>query len=98
MCLTHPKTKMSSFVLTFRFISFQDQQSNGKSLNSYVVASSVGNFTIKNLQDPVKIEIAHLEYKVHSFFFFFFQQGWLTPKFIVIPVFQILVIYFSMSN
>ncbi|XP_048063311.1 adhesion G-protein coupled receptor G6 isoform X17 [Megalobrama amblycephala] len=42
---------------------FQDQQSNGKSLNSYVVASSVGNFTIKNLQDPVKIEIAHLEYK-----------------------------------
>ncbi|XP_043076226.1 adhesion G-protein coupled receptor G6 isoform X19 [Puntigrus tetrazona] len=42
---------------------FQDQQSNGMSLKSYVVASSVGNFTIKNLQDPVKIEIAHLEYQ-----------------------------------
>lgn len=80
MCLTHPKTKMSSFVLTFRFISFQDQQSNGKSLNSYVVASSVGNFTIKNLQDPVKIEIAHLEYKVHSFFFFFFPAGLANTK------------------
>ncbi|XP_026070456.1 adhesion G-protein coupled receptor G6-like isoform X1 [Carassius auratus] len=39
------------------------RQSNGMSLNSYVVASSVGNFTIKNLQDPVKIEIAHLEYQ-----------------------------------
>ncbi|XP_048063309.1 adhesion G-protein coupled receptor G6 isoform X15 [Megalobrama amblycephala] len=46
-----------------QFGSLMDQQSNGKSLNSYVVASSVGNFTIKNLQDPVKIEIAHLEYK-----------------------------------
>ncbi|XP_058612255.1 adhesion G-protein coupled receptor G6 isoform X13 [Onychostoma macrolepis] len=45
------------------FGSFMDQQSNGMSLNSYVVASSVGNFTIKNLQDPVKIEIAHLEYQ-----------------------------------
>ncbi|XP_077076241.1 adhesion G-protein coupled receptor G6 isoform X6 [Siphateles boraxobius] len=45
------------------FGSLMDQQSNGKSLNSYVVASSVGNFTIKNLQDPVKIEIAHLEYQ-----------------------------------
>ncbi|XP_043076221.1 adhesion G-protein coupled receptor G6 isoform X15 [Puntigrus tetrazona] len=46
-----------------RFGSFMDQQSNGMSLKSYVVASSVGNFTIKNLQDPVKIEIAHLEYQ-----------------------------------
>ncbi|XP_052441652.1 adhesion G-protein coupled receptor G6 isoform X2 [Carassius gibelio] len=45
------------------FGSFMDQQSNGMSLNSYVVASSVGNFTIKNLQDPVRIEIAHLEYQ-----------------------------------
>ncbi|XP_050995021.1 adhesion G-protein coupled receptor G6 isoform X9 [Labeo rohita] len=53
--------------INFMFFSktglFQDQQSNGMSLNSYVVASSVGNFTIKNLQDPVKIEIAHLEYQ-----------------------------------
>ncbi|KAK2884007.1 hypothetical protein Q8A67_017644 [Cirrhinus molitorella] len=51
--------------INFLFFSktglFQDQQSNGMSLNSYVVASSVGNFTIKNLQDPVKIEIAHLK-------------------------------------
>ncbi|XP_073673034.1 adhesion G-protein coupled receptor G6 isoform X1 [Garra rufa] len=45
------------------FGSFMDRQSNGMSLNSYVVASSVGNFTIKNLQDPVKIEIAHLKYQ-----------------------------------
>ncbi|XP_057209546.1 adhesion G-protein coupled receptor G6 isoform X3 [Triplophysa rosa] len=45
------------------FGSFMDQQSNGLSLKSYVVASSVGNLTIKNLQDPVRIEIAHLEYQ-----------------------------------
>lgn len=68
MCLNLPKTKMSSFVLTICFMSSQDRQSNGMSLNSYVVASSVDNFTIKNLQDPVKIEIAHLEYQVFSFF------------------------------
>uniref|UniRef100_A0A672PRW3 Adhesion G-protein coupled receptor G6 n=1 Tax=Sinocyclocheilus grahami TaxID=75366 RepID=A0A672PRW3_SINGR len=53
--------------INFMFFSktglFQDRQSNGMSLNSYVVASSIGNFTIKNLQDPVKIEIAHLEYQ-----------------------------------
>uniref|UniRef100_A0A8C1G0D4 Adhesion G-protein coupled receptor G6 n=1 Tax=Cyprinus carpio TaxID=7962 RepID=A0A8C1G0D4_CYPCA len=56
--------------INFMFFSktglFQDRQSNGMSLNSYVVASSVGNFTIKNLQDPVKIEIAHLEYQVFN--------------------------------
>lgn len=45
-------------------MSSQDQQSNGLSLKSYVVASSVGNLSIKNLQDPVRIEIAHLEYQV----------------------------------
>uniref|UniRef100_A0A673LLX8 Adhesion G-protein coupled receptor G6 n=1 Tax=Sinocyclocheilus rhinocerous TaxID=307959 RepID=A0A673LLX8_9TELE len=53
--------------INFMFFSktglFQNRQSNGMSLNSYVVASSVGNFTIKDLQDPVKIEIAHLEYQ-----------------------------------
>ncbi|TRY98134.1 hypothetical protein DNTS_028489 [Danionella cerebrum] len=53
--------------INFMFFSktglFQDQQSNEKKLSSYVVASSVGNFTIKNLHDPVKIEIAHLEYQ-----------------------------------
>ncbi|XP_056125138.1 adhesion G-protein coupled receptor G6 isoform X11 [Rhinichthys klamathensis goyatoka] len=52
-----------NFMFFTRTGLFQDQQSNGKSLNSYVVASSVGNFTIRNLQDPVKIEIAHLEYQ-----------------------------------
>ncbi|KAL7887894.1 hypothetical protein AOLI_G00028680 [Acnodon oligacanthus] len=50
--------------INFMFFSktglFQDQQSNGLSLNSYVVASSVGNFTISNLRDPVQIEITHL--------------------------------------
>ncbi|XP_073712362.1 adhesion G-protein coupled receptor G6 isoform X13 [Misgurnus anguillicaudatus] len=45
------------------FGSFMDQHSNGLSLKSYVVASSVGNLSIKNLQDPVRIEIAHLEYQ-----------------------------------
>ncbi|GAA6085887.1 adhesion G-protein coupled receptor G6 [Tachysurus ichikawai] len=40
---------------------FQDQQDNGMSLNSYVVASSVGNFSISNLKDPVEIEITHLQ-------------------------------------
>ncbi|XP_047674654.1 adhesion G-protein coupled receptor G6 [Tachysurus fulvidraco] len=40
---------------------FQDQQDNGMSLNSYVVASSVGNFSISNLEDPVEIEITHLQ-------------------------------------
>ncbi|KAJ8270681.1 hypothetical protein GJAV_G00117960 [Gymnothorax javanicus] len=51
--------------LTFMFFSkiglFQDQTSNGLDLRSYVVASSVGNQTIKNLQDPVRIEIVHLQ-------------------------------------
>ncbi|XP_036942729.1 adhesion G-protein coupled receptor G6 isoform X2 [Acanthopagrus latus] len=38
---------------------FQKEQ-GGRSLNSYVVASSVGNFSIRNLEEPVEIEIAHL--------------------------------------
>uniref|UniRef100_A0AAV2K8F2 Adhesion G-protein coupled receptor G6 n=1 Tax=Knipowitschia caucasica TaxID=637954 RepID=A0AAV2K8F2_KNICA len=49
--------------INFMFFSstnlFQKVQ-DGLSLNSYVVASSVGNFTISNLLDPVRIEIAHL--------------------------------------
>ncbi|XP_072536592.1 adhesion G-protein coupled receptor G6 isoform X7 [Salminus brasiliensis] len=53
--------------INFMFFSktglFQDQQSNGLSLNSYVVASSVGNLSISNLRDPVQIEISHLEYQ-----------------------------------
>ncbi|XP_053502639.1 adhesion G-protein coupled receptor G6 isoform X4 [Ictalurus furcatus] len=42
---------------------FQDQQNNGLALNSYVVASSVGNISISNLKDPVQIEIAHLQHQ-----------------------------------
>uniref|UniRef100_A0A4W5R2S6 Adhesion G-protein coupled receptor G6 n=1 Tax=Hucho hucho TaxID=62062 RepID=A0A4W5R2S6_9TELE len=42
---------------------FQDKQDE-LSLNSYVVASSVGNYSISNLQDPVEIEIVHLNYQV----------------------------------
>ncbi|KAM9339291.1 adhesion G-protein coupled receptor G6 [Symphorus nematophorus] len=49
--------------INFMFFSrtnlFQKEQ-DGRSLNSYVVASSVGNFSIRNLVDPVEIEIAHL--------------------------------------
>ncbi|XP_035534267.1 adhesion G-protein coupled receptor G6 isoform X3 [Morone saxatilis] len=49
--------------INFMFFSntnlFQKEQ-NGRSLNSYVVASSVGNFSISNLMEPVEIEIAHL--------------------------------------
>ncbi|KAI1897535.1 hypothetical protein AGOR_G00084270 [Albula goreensis] len=53
--------------INFMFFSkiglFQDQKSNGLNLSSYVVASSVGNQSISNLQDPVEIEIKHLEYQ-----------------------------------
>ncbi|XP_046729418.1 adhesion G-protein coupled receptor G6 isoform X3 [Silurus meridionalis] len=45
------------------FGSVMDQQNNGLSLNSYVVASSVGNFSISNLKDPVQIEISHLQHQ-----------------------------------
>ncbi|KAM9551864.1 adhesion G-protein coupled receptor G6-like isoform 37-T37 [Salvelinus alpinus] len=52
--------------INFMFFSkiglFQDEQ-DGLSLNSYVVASSVGNYSISNLQDPVEIEIVHLNYQ-----------------------------------
>uniref|UniRef100_A0A3Q3KVM3 Adhesion G-protein coupled receptor G6 n=1 Tax=Mastacembelus armatus TaxID=205130 RepID=A0A3Q3KVM3_9TELE len=49
--------------INFMFFSntnlFQKEQ-HGRSLNSYVVASSVGNFSISGLKEPVQIEIAHL--------------------------------------
>lgn len=49
--------------INFMFFSstnlFQKKQ-DGRSLSSYVVASSVGNFSISNLMEPVEIEIAHL--------------------------------------
>ncbi|XP_030628062.1 adhesion G-protein coupled receptor G6 [Chanos chanos] len=51
--------------INFMFFSktglFPDRQSNGLSLSSYVVASSVGNLSISNLLDPIQIEIAHLQ-------------------------------------
>ncbi|KAM6964893.1 adhesion G-protein coupled receptor G6 [Aplochiton taeniatus] len=75
--VTLPPTLLSNLTMTtaerdslsrinFLFFSktalFQTEQ-DGLSLNSYVVASSVGNFTISNLQDPVEIEIVHLFYQ-----------------------------------
>ncbi|KAG7220524.1 hypothetical protein INR49_018051 [Caranx melampygus] len=55
--------RLSLSRINFMFFSsnnlFQKEQ-DGRSLNSYVVASSVGNFSISGLTDPVKIEIAHL--------------------------------------
>ncbi|XP_067338140.1 adhesion G-protein coupled receptor G6 isoform X5 [Channa argus] len=44
----------------FNSTTFFLQKQDGRSLNSYVVASSVGNLSIKNLKDPVRIEFAHL--------------------------------------
>ncbi|XP_027896069.1 adhesion G-protein coupled receptor G6 isoform X4 [Xiphophorus couchianus] len=55
--------------INFMFFSspslFMKEQ-KGLSLNSYVVASSVGNLSITDLQDPVKIEIAHLSDQASS--------------------------------
>ncbi|XP_034018057.1 adhesion G-protein coupled receptor G6 [Thalassophryne amazonica] len=52
--------------INFMFFSktnlFQSEQ-NGRPLNSYVVSSSVGNISIRNLQDPVIIEISHISYQ-----------------------------------
>ncbi|XP_038582033.1 adhesion G-protein coupled receptor G6 isoform X2 [Micropterus salmoides] len=44
---------------------FQKKQGS-RSLNSYVVASSVQNVSISNLQQPVKIEIAHLDTNIEQ--------------------------------
>ncbi|XP_036405668.1 adhesion G-protein coupled receptor G6 isoform X2 [Megalops cyprinoides] len=53
--------------INFMFFSkiglFQDHKPSGLNLSSYVVASSVGNQSIKNLRDPVEIEIVHLQYQ-----------------------------------
>ncbi|KAM4529361.1 adhesion G-protein coupled receptor G6 [Fundulus diaphanus] len=46
--------------------SFFMKEQKGLSLNSYVVASSVGNLSIRDLRDPVKIEIAHLSDQVSA--------------------------------
>ncbi|XP_076873437.1 adhesion G-protein coupled receptor G6 isoform X3 [Brachyhypopomus gauderio] len=45
------------------FGSLMEPQSNSLSLNSFVVASSVGNLTIRDLRDPVRIDISHLQYQ-----------------------------------
>ncbi|KAM9840323.1 adhesion G-protein coupled receptor G6 [Aulostomus maculatus] len=49
--------------INFMFFSstslFQREQ-DGRALNSYVVASSLGNLSISDLTDPVEIEIVHL--------------------------------------
>ncbi|XP_076011137.1 adhesion G-protein coupled receptor G6 isoform X3 [Genypterus blacodes] len=54
--------------INFMFFSktnlFQNKQES-RFLNSYVVASSVGNFSINDLTDPVEIEITHLSYQPH---------------------------------
>lgn len=49
--------------LITHFTVFQKEQL-GRSLNSYVVASSVGNFSVRDLPEPVRIEIAHLSQQV----------------------------------
>ncbi|XP_056284850.1 adhesion G-protein coupled receptor G6 [Pseudoliparis swirei] len=46
--------------LFFSSTNFFQKQQGGRSLNSYVVASSVGNRSIRDLKDPVEIHIAHL--------------------------------------
>ncbi|XP_038150214.1 adhesion G-protein coupled receptor G6 isoform X7 [Cyprinodon tularosa] len=55
--------------INFMFFSnpnlFMTEQ-KGWSLNSYVVASSVGNLSIQGLKDPVRIEITHLFDQVPS--------------------------------
>uniref|UniRef100_A0A3Q1CUN9 Adhesion G-protein coupled receptor G6 n=1 Tax=Amphiprion ocellaris TaxID=80972 RepID=A0A3Q1CUN9_AMPOC len=54
--ITLPPSLLSSVSLNHSVTFCTD----GRSLNSYVVASSVGNFSISNLMEPVEIEIAHL--------------------------------------
>uniref|UniRef100_A0A3Q1IHQ9 Adhesion G-protein coupled receptor G6 n=1 Tax=Anabas testudineus TaxID=64144 RepID=A0A3Q1IHQ9_ANATE len=44
----------------FNNTNFFQTKQDGRYLNSYVVASSVGNLSISGLKDPVQIEIAHL--------------------------------------
>lgn len=55
----------NTIIIIHTLFSPQDQKAIGLNLSSYVVASSVGNQSISNLQDPVQIEIVHLQYQVH---------------------------------
>ncbi|CAB1342890.1 unnamed protein product [Coregonus sp. 'balchen'] len=59
--VTLPATLLKNLTLTDAEIAADKQ--DGLSLNSYVVASSVGNYSISNLHDPVEIEIVHLNYQ-----------------------------------
>ena len=59
----HSKLEQVCFQ-TRHFVFPPQNERDSLSLNSYVVASSVGNCTIRNLKDPVKIEIVHLNYQV----------------------------------
>ncbi|XP_013873379.1 adhesion G-protein coupled receptor G6 isoform X6 [Austrofundulus limnaeus] len=65
-----PLSELDSLTrINFMFFSstnlFQKEQ-DSLSLNSYVVASSVGNLSIRDLKDPVKIQISHLQEQVSS--------------------------------
>lgn len=55
-----------SSVLIGSSVGLQKEQGS-LALNSYVVASSVGNMSIRDLKDPVKIQIAHLQEQVPRF-------------------------------
>ncbi|XP_054618348.1 adhesion G-protein coupled receptor G6 isoform X2 [Dunckerocampus dactyliophorus] len=46
--------------LFFSSTSLFQSELDGRTLNSYVVASSVGNWSVSDLSDPVQIEIVHL--------------------------------------
>uniref|UniRef100_A0A8D3ABB4 Adhesion G-protein coupled receptor G6 n=1 Tax=Scophthalmus maximus TaxID=52904 RepID=A0A8D3ABB4_SCOMX len=52
-----------NFMFFKRTNLFQKEQ-DGRSLSSYVVASSVGNVSVRGLTEPVMIEIAHLSEQV----------------------------------
>ncbi|XP_047184548.1 adhesion G-protein coupled receptor G6 isoform X1 [Scophthalmus maximus] len=53
-----------NFMFFKRTNLFQKEQ-DGRSLSSYVVASSVGNVSVRGLTEPVMIEIAHLSEQLH---------------------------------
>ncbi|XP_061757354.1 adhesion G-protein coupled receptor G6 isoform X2 [Nerophis ophidion] len=46
--------------LFFRSTNLFQSEQDGRALNSYVVASSVGNWSVSDLSDPVQIEMVHL--------------------------------------
>ncbi|XP_069371009.1 adhesion G-protein coupled receptor G6 isoform X3 [Paralichthys olivaceus] len=50
----------------FKKTSLFQREQDGRSLNSYVVASTVGNLSIRGLTEPVEIEIAHISEQFSS--------------------------------